>query len=80
MQGLQKLNFFQNFPKFLLFLREIGQKLIYSPELTRRDPIFLKLFVVHRVFWDISLILAEACRKKFILFSGFDKICKIFTT
>ena len=30
----------------------------------------------YRVFWDMSLILAEARRKKFILFSGFDKICK----
>jgi len=27
-----------------------------------------------RVFWDISLILAEARQKKFILFSGFAKL------
>ena len=48
----------------------IGQKLIYSPELTKWDHIF------YRVFWDLSLRLSEAPPKKFILCSGFDKICK----
>ena len=36
------LKIFQNF----FFFSIICQKLIYSPELTRRDPIFLKLFFV----------------------------------
>ena len=44
MHGLQKCKNFQKIPKFWLFLTEIGQKLIYSPGLTRRDPVFLKLF------------------------------------
>jgi hypothetical protein len=43
-QGLQKKN--PKFQKKWWFFTVIGQKLIYSPELTRRDPTFLKLFFV----------------------------------
>ena len=39
-------NGFQNVPNFFWFLTVIGPKLIYSPELSRRDSIFLKLFFV----------------------------------
>ena len=38
--------FLKIFQKKWWFFTVIGQKLIYSPELTRRDPIFLKLFFV----------------------------------
>ena len=31
--------------------------------------------IFYGVFWDMSLILPKAPRKKFILCSGFDKIC-----
>jgi hypothetical protein len=77
MQGLQKIFFkiFQtfaflnsNWPKTNLLTRAL-QKGLYFSEI-----------IFCRVFWDMSLILAEARRKKFILCSGFNKICKIITT
>ena len=46
MQKLQKNIFFKIFRKKWWFFTVIGQKLIYSPELTRRDHIFLKLFFI----------------------------------
>jgi hypothetical protein len=42
----KKIKNFEKFQKKWWFFTVIGQKLIYSPELTRRDPIFLKLFFV----------------------------------
>ena len=45
-QGLQKKINFWKIPKKWWFFTVIGQKLIYSPELTRRDHIFLKLFFI----------------------------------
>ena len=42
----KKFKIFEKFQKKWWFFTVIGQKLIYSPELTRRDPIFLKLFFV----------------------------------
>ena len=47
MQKLQKKYFFLKiFQKKWWFFTVIGQKLIYSPVLTIRDPIFLKIFFV----------------------------------
>ena len=79
MQKLQKCNFFQNFPKFLLFFNRNWPKTNLLTRAHQKGPYFSET-IFCRVFRDISLILAEARRKKFILFSGFDKICKIITT
>ena len=38
----------------------------------QKPPCFFKT-IFYKVFWDMSLILPEAPRKKFILFTGFDK-------
>ena len=60
--------FYSNWPKTNLLTRAHQKRPYFS------ENIFC------RVFWDMSLILAEARRKKFILCSGFDKICKKNTT
>ena len=45
-KNYKKIFFLKIFRKKWWFFTVIGQKLIYSPELTRRDHIFLKLFFI----------------------------------
>ena len=79
MQGLQKYNFLKNFPKKVLTFYSNWPKTNLLTRAHQKGPYFSET-IFCRVFWDMSLILAEARRKNFILFSGFDKICKIITT
>ena len=75
MQGLQKYNFFENIPKKVMIFYSNWPKTNLLTRAHQKGPYFSET-IFCRVFWDMSLILPEAPRKKFILFSGFDKICK----
>ena len=79
MQKLQKNIFFENFPKKVMIFYSNWPKTNLLTRAHQKGPYFSET-IFCRVFWDMSLILAEACRKKFILCSGFDKICKKNTT
>ena len=70
---------FQNIKKKVVIFNSNWPKTDLLTSALQKGPYFSET-IFCRVFRDISLILAEACRKKFILFSGFDKICKIITT
>ena len=58
------MTFYRNWPKTNLLTRA-----------HQKGPYFSETIFCSE-FWDMSLILPEAPRKKFILCSGFDKICK----
>jgi hypothetical protein len=79
MQGLQKCNFFQNIPKKVLIFNSNWPKTNLLTRALQKGPYFSET-IFCRLFWDMSLILAEARRKKFILCYGFDKIYKEITT
>ena len=79
MQWLQKCNFFFNFPKKVLIFYSNWPKTNLLTRAHQKGPFFSET-IFCRVFWDMSPILPEAPRKKFILCSGFDKICKKNTT
>ena len=79
MQKLQKNIFFENFPKKVMIFYSNWPKTNLLTRAHQKGPYFSET-IFCRVFWDMSLILAEARRKKFILCSGFDKICKKNTT
>ena len=59
----------------MLIFYSIWQKTNLLARAHQKGPYFSET-IFCRVFWDMSLILAEARQKKFILCSGFDKICK----
>ena len=75
MQKLQKNYFFENFPKKVMIFYSNWPKTNLLTRAHQKGPYFSET-IFYRVFWDMSLILPEAPRKKFILCSGFDKICK----
>ena len=79
MQKLQKNYFFENFPKKVMIFYSNWPKTNLLTRAHQKGPYFSET-IFCRVFWDMSLILAEARRKKFILCSGFDKICIKNTT
>ena len=79
MQGLQKSNFFENIPKKVLMFCSNWPKTNLLTRAHQKVPYFSET-IFCRVFWNMSPILPEAPRKKFILCSGFDKICKKNTT
>ena len=79
MQKLQKNIFFENFPKKVMIFYSNWPKTNLLTRAHQKGPYFSETNF-YRVFWDMSLILAEARRKKFILCSAFDKICKKNTT
>ena len=79
MQKLQKIYFFENFPKKVMILYSNWPKTNLLTRAHQKGPYFSET-IFYRVFWDMSLILPEAPRKKFILCSGFDKICIKNTT
>ena len=79
MQGLQKFNFFSKNSKILTFFNRNWPKTNLLTRAHQKGPYFSET-IFCRVFWDMSLILPEAPRKKFILCSGFDKICIKNTT
>ena len=79
MQGLQKSNFFENIPKKVIIFYSNWPKTNLLTRAHQKGPYFSEI-IFCRVFWDMSLILPEAPRKKFNLSSGFDKICKKITT
>jgi hypothetical protein len=73
MQGLQKCNFCQNISKKVLVFNSNWPKTNLLTRALQKGPNFSEFFFC-RVYWDMSLILAEARQKKFILCSGFDNI------
>ena len=79
MQKLQKNIFFKKFPKKVMIFYSNWPKTNLLTRAHQKGPYFSETNF-YRVFWDMSLILAKACRKKFVLCSGFDKICKKNTT
>ena len=79
MQKLQKNIFFENFPKKVMIFYSHWPKTNLLTRAHQKGPYFSET-IFYRVFWGMSLILPEALRKKFILCSGFDKICEKNTT
>ena len=79
MQKLQKNIFFEIFPKKVMIFYSNWPKTNLLTRAHQKGPYFSET-IFYRVFWDMSLILPEAPRKKFILCSGFDKICIKNTT
>ena len=75
MQELQKCNSFENIPKKVMIFYSNWPKTNLLARAHQKGPYFSET-IFYRVFWGMSLILPEAPRKKFILCSGFDKICK----
>jgi hypothetical protein len=76
---ITKKIFFSKYSKILPFFDSNWPKTNLLTRAFQKRPYFSEI-IFCRVFWDMSLILAKARRKKFILRSGFDKICKIITT
>ena len=75
MQKLQKNIFFENFPKKVMIFYSNWPKTNLLTRAHQKGPYFSEI-IFCKVFCDMSLILPEAPPKKFILCSGFDKICK----
>jgi hypothetical protein len=61
MQGLQKCNFFQNIPKKVLIFNSNWPKTNLLTRALQKGPYFSET-IFCRLFWDMSLILAEARR------------------
>ena len=76
---ITKKYFFENFPKKVMIFYSNWPKTNLLTRAHQKGPYFSET-IFYRVFWDMSLILPEAPRKKFILCSGFDKICIKNTT
>ena len=76
---ITKKFFFENFPKKVMIFYSNWPKTNLLTRAHQKGPYFSET-IFYRVFWDMSLILPEAPRKKFILCSGFDKICIKNTT
>ena len=72
------LNFLKN-SNFLLFFNSNWPKTNLLTGALQKGPYFFET-PFSRVLWGMSLILPLAPPKKFILCSGFDKICKTITT
>ena len=74
-QELQKKIFFENIPKKVVIFYSNWPKTNLITRAHQQARYFSETNF-YRVFWDMSLILPEVPRKKFILCSGFDKISK----